>query len=164
MHLKSRLHLGKSFNVTIWCHLLYLEGLAKRVQFLHTSLLDEHQGCLHRPRNHNYGPNHQNVSKRSTQSQWQIQLRTWLSFYFNFPLCFTLLSLGLIHSISQSSTIILCAQCNYLVSWPLHLHFTEQPGSGDTVRSQGLQESTGHGVLQHALYSKTKSMQMQLLI
>lgn len=52
----------------IWYHLYYLEGLAKRVQSLHTSPLDEHQGCLHRPRNHSYSPSHRNVSKRSTVS------------------------------------------------------------------------------------------------
>lgn len=51
---------------------------------------------------------------KEAQSQCEIQLRIWLSCYFNFPLCFTLLSLELIHSIFQSSTTVLCAQFVFL--------------------------------------------------
>lgn len=92
---------------------IYLEGLAERVQFCHTSPQDGCQGYLHPPRNHNDGPSHRNVSERGRRLRERHSLGHESAFMITSPFVFTLLSLGLNHSIFQ---INLSVRHNHLLA------------------------------------------------
>lgn len=66
------MHLNRSekrnVNVNTQSCPAHLAEPVEHVQFLHTSLLGEYLGCLNQPRNHSYGPTHQNGPKRGANN------------------------------------------------------------------------------------------------